>query len=353
MVAPPNVWRHEVGGNLGNFPQRHAHVGGRAYGIEVRNVVDPRALVGPQAEHNRDQAVFLSQVRGGRAGETRLQQQGDVLVGNARYIGPVGVDRHAHLQHFRLPVVVDVVGSRNLSKLVFHVLSDAAQRRDTIAEQPDLNGDPDRRPGFQLLDVDAGRRQVRRQFHLQPIHEAFGHAAIDGMDEDLGIIVRPLFRNNGQPEPRTALSDEGGVTTDLVARKAFDLLNDAQGFFLRLPDGRAFRQVDINGKDAMQVLGKESRTDGPQGEDPADQQQDRHTQRDRLVVERPSRETSVRAGQRGPDPLAFGARLKSFLPAQHIIAEQRHERHRHDATGNERGGDHDRQRIDEVAASCL
>jgi anti-sigma28 factor (negative regulator of flagellin synthesis) len=70
------------------------------------------------------------------------------------------------------------------------------------------------------------------------------------------------------------------------------------------------------------------------------------------VIQAPRAEAAIDRGQSRP-AATIASRLEPFLPAEQVVSQQRYESHRHDAAAHQRGDNHHRQRVDEVAHAAF
>ena len=187
------------------------------------DLFDPRALVAPQAEGDRDQAVLLAQIGERGAGEAGLQQHGHVFVGDARQVGFVGLDGHGDLEHLGVPIVVDVVGAGDLAKLLFGLGGHAAERFDVVAEEADLHGHADRRPGFELLDRHAGGGNGGRQVRASAGATTAPCRADRACERGSGRSCRPVARARSRARIAARLGRRKSCRRGFVAFQVFDV----------------------------------------------------------------------------------------------------------------------------------
>jgi hypothetical protein len=89
------------------------HLGARpGKDLKRLHIFHPAPLVGPEPDDNGNLAIALADRRRGVARKAGVGHQGDVLVGHAGHVGPVGRDLEVDLKRLRVPVVVDVLGPR-------------------------------------------------------------------------------------------------------------------------------------------------------------------------------------------------------------------------------------------------
>jgi hypothetical protein len=162
---------------------------------------------------------------------------------------------------------------------------------------------------------------------------------------------------DGEPEPRTAAADKRRQTRQhvLLAVLAAVLRGDAADDLFTLSRGaigggerRVFGQPDVDIREIRIVLREEARLQLRADRGAAGEKHERCEQHLPTVVDSPRAEAVVRAEETARAQL--GAR--HFLlraAAQEVIAEERDERHRHDARRDERAGQHDRQRVEKDA----
>ena len=155
-----------------------------------------------------------------------------------------------------------------------------AQFLGAVAEQADLHRNTDRRARLQLFDGDA-RQAFAGQAAFQPAHDLFSAFAIGRVNQDLGIVVGPLFRDDRQPEARPARADKRRVRADMLALELVDLRDDLSGFSRGLTNRCAFRQIDVDRENVVAITRKEGGAHQRQTADAPDQNQQADAQADR------------------------------------------------------------------------
>ncbi len=228
-----------------------------AAGFERHQVFDSTALVWTQLERDGDQAVALADPRCDGAAQAASHQAGDVLVGDPREVCSVGVDLERELEDLWVPIVLNVGAAGEFAHESFDLITEALERLQVLALEPDLYGHADRRAGFDLLDHHASRRDQGGQLSLELECERFCLSRVAGVNQNLRVVGRGLFRDDREPETRPAGTDEGCVGIDLGADQTLDGFDRFHRLGLGLANGRAFGQEHIDGQDIVQVFGEE------------------------------------------------------------------------------------------------
>ena len=158
-------------------------------------------------------------VRHRHARDRRRRSGRDVVVGEARQVGLVGVGAQAHREALRPPVVAHARRGRDARAGCSATSSDEMpQRRDVLARDADRDGHADRRAGLELPHVDARARHRRAQRRLDLGHQVRRVVLVEHLDQHLRVVRLPLLGRHREPEARAAAADERGQRLQHLVR---------------------------------------------------------------------------------------------------------------------------------------
>ena len=229
-------------------------------------------------------------------GEVCIERVGNRGVRDAGQRRAILIDDDVELVTGISPRIVDVPdpvdGTENILDVLGHgaeiVLPPEPRRREAGAEHADGQRRVDRGPQAQLARNDARARDAALGGGPDVGHVLIGDDRIGCPHDDLGEVRARRLGVYAQREARSGTANRCVEAGESVARELRALhvrkipkdLLDLAGRLVGDRDRRALRQPDVDVEEIPLVVGKELRADGKA--ERCDEQNDRHTDDDRL-----------------------------------------------------------------------
>ena len=208
-----------------------------------------------------------------------------------------------------------------------------------------------------------GRRQSAPKAPSAAAPPAARSDACRRPDDQLRVVrlhaarAPPRTRTAGPPPPTNVVTERstGGASAPWAwlrpnsSATCRTIVSACCGHLVGGRDRGVFRQPDVDIGEVREVLREELHFEAAHRQPAADEHQQRDGQRGPAMIDERPGHAVVEAGRTA---LPVGRAGHGARGAQQVAAEQRDERHRHDARGDQRAREHDRQAVDEVAGAA-